>query len=74
MKKMLLLLIPWCLIGCDGKPPDVDTSVVRTSKGPDVYINTVTHDGHKLLVCSSGRMDGGVSMMHHPACECLKAR
>lgn len=73
-KLLILLLIPFALLGCDAKPADSVTHAGANSGGPTVHVMTVTHDGHKIIVASSRRSDGGMSMIHHPSCECLKSR
>lgn len=69
MKNLLVLIIPlWLLVGC-GKPnnePGVSTA------GSWLEIRTVSHDGHKFILAQTGTADGGVSIIHHPDCECLK--
>lgn len=68
MKTLTLLLIPWILIGCD------DAAVVskRTNAAYSAELITTIHDGHKWVVAMTGHKDGGVSVVHHPDCECLK--
>lgn len=68
----LLCCVLLCCIGCDAKPADSVTVAGSNSSGPDVYMMTVTHDGHKFVTASSAHNGGGISIIHHPACDCLK--
>lgn len=43
-----------------------------TNIGTYLQLKTVSHDGHKFVVGMTGWKDGGVSIIHHPACECMK--
>jgi hypothetical protein len=64
VKVLLLLLMPWALIGCE------DASSSRTDVGLGVVIKTVPHDGHTFILADVNK---GGAIMHHPGCECLKA-
>jgi len=57
MRVLLLLLVPWIVLGCNFKQNPV--------------VMNVTHDSHKLIVVSSGDTTGGIALLHHPDCPCF---
>ena len=68
--KTLLLLIPLALLGCED-----DKSVEkRTNAAYALEVRTIVHDGHKIIAANTGYKDGGVSLIHHPDCECLSPK
>jgi hypothetical protein len=69
MRKLILLLAPLWLLGCDGLTYDH-----KDINGKPVWavIQTVDHDGHKYVITRSSDSGGGVSIIHSAGCECLK--
>lgn len=62
----VVLFIPWALLGgCEENKPVSGT-------GWGVFLSTHEHDGHKFVSARTVSSDGGVGVMHHPSCECLK--
>lgn len=68
LKTLLLLLLPLVLVGC---PPAGTTASGGTAWSS---LETLVHDGHTFVVARLLSSSGGVSVIHHPGCECLKAR
>lgn len=72
MKNLLLLAtLAFVVVGCDDPTP-VPSSYYMTKSGVSASLSTIVYDGHKIVVGTSNIANGGVSMMHHPDCECKK--
>lgn len=66
--KRLIVLAALALGGCDTH----DASTPVTTSGMWLRLVTVEHDGHKFICSQIGASQGGVSMLHHPDCQCVK--
>ena len=75
MKRLAVLLaVALFAVGCEdgnGTPPG---GVAATNVGFGNYLQVVEHDGHKFVIASTKRAEGGISVIHHPSCDCLKVR
>ena len=68
MKRLLAALAISMMVGCDVKEGPSTVTNVSFS----VVIRTAEHDGHRFITANTGSMEGGMSIIHHPACACLK--
>lgn len=70
MKTLLaFFLIPTVLLGCEDNSPSPPTTGTH-----GWYLRTMDHDAHRFIVASTGRTDGGISVIHHPDCERLSKK
>lgn len=68
MKKLLTTIAFVALVaGCGDSNAPASGSTWR-----NVYLTTHRHDGHSFVVAMG--MEGGPSVIHHPACECLTTK
>jgi len=67
---MIAMIIMILAAGCDqvSVPNDVK------SVGFGNFLQTAEHDGHKWVICSTSKASGGVSIVHHPDCQCSKPK
>ena len=64
--KRLLVILALAFSGCDPNPNAPTTGV-----DANFNIRTVMHDNHQWIVVCGGYR-AGVSMVHHPDCDCFK--
>lgn len=57
------------ITGCDEKS---SAQKSQTNVGFGIELRTIEHDKHSFVVGYTGKTDGGLSIMHHPDCPCLR--
>jgi hypothetical protein len=57
------------LAGCDrGQEHVTASTVVERATAPSILVTTVRHNGCDIIVGTTGRSDGGMTIMHSPTC------
>jgi hypothetical protein len=74
-KALCLAFLCWlglCSVGCDegGKGDGAQKSRTTLGVFSGVDIRTIEHDKHLFVVGYTGSTEGGLSILHHPACPC----
>lgn len=72
---VFLGMIAFCVatVACQPEQSDADARKERREwLKSDTDFSVIAIDGHSFVVAQKMRYDGGISIIHHPSCDCLK--
>lgn len=75
MKGLLIaFVVSGALATQENRCPQQNTEAIKvTTQASGIELKTMEHDKHLFVVGRAPSYNGGVSIIHHPGCPCLKA-